>query len=158
MLVKIIFTQKKFWSKKFLVKRIFSQKDLGQKMFQSKKIGMVNPRGRIYDLPPSEYRRVQIVGLSLVFSDKVAYKFRINRTFISSRVPGGWLVVWMNSNNHVKPNPSLMLGQVELWMGWGFDNYLTLETTSHLILGSRLRVLQYIIGTDTKDIIFRKNL
>ena len=49
--------QKKFWdknicgSKKILVRKIFGQKDFGPKILYSKKMGRVNPRGRMCESP-----------------------------------------------------------------------------------------------------------
>ena len=51
--VKKIFGLRKFFSQKnFWVKKIFGQKDLDLNFFCLKKLGRVNPRWRIYELPP----------------------------------------------------------------------------------------------------------
>ena len=62
---KQILGRKNFWVKNFLVKKnlasknFLGQKELGPKNFLSKKTGRVNPRGRIYDSPPTQ----KIIGL-----------------------------------------------------------------------------------------------
>ena len=58
--VKTFLGKKTFWVKKIFGQKLWSKRP-GSDFFCFEKTGRVNPRWRIYDLPPTENIRVKIV-------------------------------------------------------------------------------------------------